>query len=470
MSPKDRSSLAPILLGCVVAIAVLHAASLPVSTNDLHIFMAMGREMLQSGEILRTEGFTWTAQGQAFANPTWGFSLLSWGLHQAVGLEGLRLLNGLCIGWTLLWVALAARTLGADTKGCAVSALGAWLLLLQNLSVRGQTWVFWLLPALIVLAGRRRPLWQHLAGGVVLAALWSNLHASFPVALVWLGLWGIGAAWRGRAPSAGAPALWTALGVGVGCMVNPEVIGVWSFLVDNSSSPVGRGFIEWYPPELWSFAGLRLALACLLFIALALRQQLDWTQLVLVGVFALLAARGIRFIAWFGLAAAPLLGAGLRSPEGPGWPRRWVQVLGGALAALFAGLGLKMLPGEKGLKPQTPTHAVASLRAACGDCTDQRILNPPEYGGYLNVAVPGLQTSGDIRSWVFDDAAWSIYLDLSEAPADWSQRLAAEQVHWILVWRPSQGQTLLPAVQASSEWHVVSEDEMSLLARRIHRQ
>ena len=463
--------MAPILLGCVVAIALLHASSQPVSTNDLHIFLAMGRWMSGNGEILRSEVFTWTAQGAPFTNPTWGFSCLSWALYQGIGVEGLRLFNGVMVALALLAVHGSCRALKLQANACAVATLYAWILLLQNLAVRGQTWVFVLLPLAIYLGVQRRHPAIHLLGGLLIGAVWSNLHGSFPVALLWLGVWGGSRLFSERRLSAASPAWLTAAGLAIGTLCNPEVTGVWSFLLQNSSSPIARGFVEWYPPELLSFAGARLYGALALWGFLSLRRRPELASVLLVLAFGLLAARGTRFIAWFGLASAPLLALWLSErwqaqEAGAGWPRRRIQVFGWALSLFFLVLAVRLLPPERGLKDPTPTTAIRALKQSCGSCVGQRILNPPEYGGYLNLEVPGIQTSGDIRSWVFPDPAWQVYLDLCQAPPDWSQRLQAQQVDYVLLWRPTQGQTLIPAVLASPDWDLLAEDEMSLLVRR----
>ena len=62
----------------VAGIALLYSASLPVTTNDLHIYLAMGRWMAEQGQLLEHEVFTWTAAGTPFVNGTWGFSVLAW--------------------------------------------------------------------------------------------------------------------------------------------------------------------------------------------------------------------------------------------------------------------------------------------------------------------------------------------------------------------------------------------------------
>ena len=80
-----------------VGIALLHTGSLPVTTNDLSIYLAMGREMAATGALLEQDIHTFTAQGTPFVNGTWGFSVLAWNLHEALGPNGLRLLNGLAV-------------------------------------------------------------------------------------------------------------------------------------------------------------------------------------------------------------------------------------------------------------------------------------------------------------------------------------------------------------------------------------
>ena len=95
---RAQLSTGVLLQWSVVGIALLYSASLPVTTNDLHIYLSMGRWMAEHGQLLEHESFTWTAPGVPFLNGTWGFSVAAYALHQAIGLDGLRLFNGF-VGW-----------------------------------------------------------------------------------------------------------------------------------------------------------------------------------------------------------------------------------------------------------------------------------------------------------------------------------------------------------------------------------
>ncbi len=445
-------STGALLQWSVVGIALLFSASLPVTTNDLHIYLSMGRWMVEHGRLLEEEVFTWTAAGAPFVNGTWGFSVAAFRLHSWLGLDGLRLFNGACVGLAVLGVMQAARARGADRRAAALAGLVAWILVLQNTVVRGQTWVFPLFAGLMWLAARPRPSWLAFLTGGLAGALWANLHGSFPAGLAYLGALAVGG-WRDG--HSRTPAL-LGLGLALGACANPYGLELWGYVLDNSALPRERDFVEWYPPDPGAFEGLRfyavIGLWCVL-LPLGRRRPLGHA-LVLLG-FGALALGSTRFVAWFGLATAPALA--LRLSEGMG-PDRGLPGLG----KLAIPLGLAWLvflaklvqPLEQPLHQDTPEALVRPLEQAHGN-----ILNPPEYGGYLNWVAPGLETSGDIRTWVFDDHAWDLYVLISRAPPDWEDQLRAQGVQHLLLLEAFHGETLLPAARASPCWRELASDE-----------
>ena len=152
-----------------------------IASNDLHIFMAMGQEMAQSGQFMQTEAFTWTAQGTPFVHGPWGFSLLSWWIYDLTGLVGLRLFTGFLAGLTVALLGRAAILKGADTRAAAFSCLFAFVLLFQNLAVRAQTWAYPLLALLIWWIAKERT--AKSSGWIGVAIGW---HSAINAVTVWL--------------------------------------------------------------------------------------------------------------------------------------------------------------------------------------------------------------------------------------------------------------------------------------------
>ncbi len=470
----DRLSTGPLLFWSAVGIALLHTGSLPLTTNDLSIYLAMGRHMASTGALLEQEVFTFTAQGTPFVNGTWGFSLLAWWLFESIGPNGLRLLNGLAVAGAVAGMGLAARARGADPRAAAAASLYAWWLLLQNTIVRSQTWVFPIFAALSWLAARPRPGPLALAGGVVGGAAWASLHGSFPAGLVAFGAWAVGQAWDERDWRAGRTPALVALGLALGACIGPYGPGLWGYVLDNSSLPVARGFVEWLPPSPTEFHGIRLygALALWLVLLGRSRGRAPTAWLLLLLGFGFLGIRGTRFVAWFGLATAVPLAERLSqalSSDG-GLPRRLLRPLQIGLVALWAVLLSRGLaPLDEPLDSDTPVVLVDAIAADLGDAPGPgRVFTPPEYGGYVAWQLyPQALISGDIRTWIFDDPAWNFYLDVSDTRSGWQDDLDTRGVTHLLLWTPFHGAVLEPAVAAQGGWEELARSDNGSAWRRI---
>lgn len=471
MRALQPPTLAQLVLWSLVAIGGLWTLSRPVATNDLHIFLATGRWMADHGEILRTEVFTWSASGVPYDNPTWGFSWASWAVYQGAGLQGIRLVHAALTTLTLALTGLAIRAEGRSHLAAAVGVFWTFALLFGNLAVRGQSWAFPLFPAAILVAAIPGRAGLKLLGGLALGALWSNLHGSFIVGVVWMAIAGAAHSLTQRSLRAGLPHWSLGLGLAAGSLLNPEGLAAWGFVLDNSATPVERGFSEWFPPTLRDFQGQRFYGSLALWAAACLFRRPDLRSIGLLLAFGVLACTGTRFVAFYGLALAPAVGHWVDRASQPSSPqpllgRRGMWALGAALCTLYAGLALRTLREPPSLHEDTPVALADALQAHCGTCTGQRIFNPPEYGGYLSFRFPGLLTSGDIRAWVFPDSAWSLYTGISEAPEGWDEQLRAHGVGLVHLHAPFHADTLMPAIRASEDWLVLYEDEMALLAVR----
>ncbi len=456
---EDRLPTGPLLFWSAVGIALLHTGSLPLTTNDLHIYLAMGREMATTGGVLEQDVHTFTAQGVPFVNGTWGFSRLAHALHEALGPNGLRLLNGLMVAAAVAGMGLAAQARGADPRAAAAASVYAWWMLLQNTIVRSQTWVFAAFAGLSWLAAKPRPAWAAVGGGVLGGAIWANLHGSFPAGLVAFGAWAVGQAWDERDWRAGLTPALVAAGLALGACLGPYGPGLWGYVLDNSSLPVARGFVEWLPPSPTSFHGLRFFGAIALWLVLLGRaeRRVPTAWLLLLVGFGFLGVRGTRFVAWFGLATAVPLAERLTwaiRAEG-GMHRRVLRPFQAALVLLWTVLLVKGLaPLEEPLDPDTPVALVEAIAADLGDApAPARVFTPPEYGGYVSQRLyPQALTSGDIRTWIFDDQAWGFYLEVSNTAPGWQDQLDTRGVTHLLLWAPFHGELLDPAIQADGGW------------------
>jgi hypothetical protein len=500
---------ASLLVGSTAGIAFLLAASRPVATNDLSIYVAMGRWMLLHRAFLDHDVFTYTVAGQPFLDGTWGFALLSAEMDALVGTDGIRFLFALSVAATCVLVARVARRAGAAPGASAVASLYAWLLLLQNTAPRGQTLCFLLFLAFQALVARPPPAWL----GVILAALvgatWASLHGSFPVACFFALAVAAGAIVERRRLRASLPALLLLGGLLAGTFVGPLGPAILSYIGQNIALPSDRGLTEWAPPQLFAFDGARLALAFALWLVLIARAFVAWRRkplvaaaggdrtfplppadiLVLLG-FSALALSGTRFIAWFGLATAVPLARALSLPSreesaarpaiaGPLASRRVRGLVSVALGAAWLGM---LLHGTKLAMPLADDTPVAAVDALARASTGARVFSAFEHAGYLaeRLGAPGCAGDGtstatecscfpyflDMRVWIYDDATWSRFLRIARAEPGWQDALDQDRVDFLLLSRRHQGSALLEAAGASEAWRVLSDDGSNVLLGR----
>ncbi len=474
-----------LLLGGVVGLAVLFTASKPLATNDYSIYVAMGRQMMAQGALLEHDPFTFTVHGQPFIHASWGYALLCTLAHEVAGYQGIRLLVALSVVATLGGVYVLSRRAGASPRSAAVATLFVWIMLLQNVGPRGQTLIYPLFLVVVALLLRPPRPWLGGLAGLGIGWVWTQLHGSFPIPILYAGAIAAGIAFRDRSLRASAPHAAVAAGITLGTLLGPYGPEIWVYVYQNGEVPRHRAVLEWYAPTLTSFAGLRLYGALLLWTVLLLRrpralQPSSWV--VLLG-FAFMAATAVRIIAWFGLATAVPLAFALTprhargSPSPPLSPRqRTVLCL---LAAGWLALLAHGTPREPALAPDTPVDLAERLAE---DAPTGKLFAPMEATSYLawrfhepssDPARP-LGTMPwpyflDMRIWIYSDVVWDEYVSVSAAERGWQERLDSWEISHLLLSHTFHGEGLLPAARSSQDWQLVAEDTSGALFRRAPR-
>ena len=448
---------------------MLAAGGLPIQSNDLYVFLAMGESMAQSGQIMEIDSFTWTESGTPFVNGAWGFSYLSWLLYEHIGLAGLRIFTGLTVAGSLALLARAAILRGADVRSTAYASLFACLLLIQNVGVRAQSWVYPLFATLVWWrATQRHPLLSVLVA-IGLGCAWANLHGSFVVAYAVLGIsacqhWISDRDW----PAAKSDIVF-AISFLAGTCIGPYGPEIYGYVLHNSSLPAERGLSEWEPVNLWSSMGVRLILGCVIWGLLLLKKPrgLRLEEALTLLIFGGLALSASRFVSWFGLSTTVLLAVRLHqtSTPSPSIPSRQFRRIALLLALCWSTLLLRALwPKDDELSAQTPKMATQAIQDSA---TEGRIFTPPEFGGYLRFEL-GEQwtTSSDMRVWMFSDEAWSLYPRLVQAPPGWEKQLFEAGVTHLLLIPNSFHQQLIPEAKASANWTLLAEDHAGVAFQR----
>jgi hypothetical protein len=484
-SPSDSPALSPSGLRLVDALLVaLLAAAMGFvlagvdSDPDLWGRIAYARLALEQGRLFpNADPYSYTAPGALWQDHEYGFSWLAWGVHEALGWPGLRLLRlalyfgalGLCLvpawrlargsGPRLLLFALPALAMAPGFVGPRAQSvtfvLFAWLLFcLHRASERGPWWV---------------------VAGVLPMPLWVNVHGGFlaggGVACVWGVLWGVRALRRRD---------WKAVGVLTGA-------GVWSvgslfvtpwgpeyplFLVRTATMP--RPYVpEWAAPSLFSANWWMVVLLALVIGAALWVRPRRWPELAALGVVLLAASRHQRHIPFLAIAvlmfAAPMVlraWAERRQQPVKEPPRQAVLLMAGVLGALvLALLGGTVSSVFRGApaEPDFPTRAMAEVerRGLKGG-----LLVDFEWAQYVIYRLPpGVQVAFDGRyEAVYPDAVVDAFVAWNYGHEGWEALPNDARTRLALVASGSEREARL---LKSSHWTRVYEDEVAVLFTKV---
>jgi hypothetical protein len=187
-----------------VVIPVIVIAGTPLFAIDLTYHLRAGDIMFDTHAVLRTDVFSSAAYGSPWLNQQWLAQIVLATAFRLGGWFGLVALRALVVGLALTFVFLACRAAGAATKRAAWLTLASGVMLPSALMVlRPQLMAILCFAVTAWLVARRR---THPTGVwivIPVTLLWANLHGSFFMAPLLLGLAWVEDRWvRGqRAPT-----------------------------------------------------------------------------------------------------------------------------------------------------------------------------------------------------------------------------------------------------------------------------
>jgi len=286
------------------ATSALHFLSGNEADNDLWVHLLIGRRILDSGAIPRTDDLSFTAAGAPWVDHEWLAQVAMFSVFDGFGATLLWLLK-LAAGLTtayLVWSSIRRRNgilaIDAFTLVLALAAMA------RGFATRPQVFSYLFVAALLWLLDRQRG--EPLRAGIAipLAAVWmcawANLHGAFIVGLGILGLWAISPPWRDLPTRLALPAV----GLLAAC-VNPY--GPWLFTYIWGELSMPHPLTEWQPvrfgdPAQWPSWIALIAVTATAPLARVLRES-PW-RLALVVITAYLALRHQRHVPLFALCVA----------------------------------------------------------------------------------------------------------------------------------------------------------------------
>jgi len=428
-----------------VGLPVLAAFIANLSAVDLAYHVRAGGELLDTGRIPVADTWTFTATGAPWLNQQWGAQLVLAAVYRAASWTGLAILRAALVGVTFGLLFEAVRRRGLDLRRAAWLTLGAFVVSAVALALIPQLFGMALLALTLLLVVDRRAHPMRLWLTVPIVAVWANVHGSFFLAPLVLGL-----AWledlADRSPLRHRALLVGVVSAATACLT-PFGPAVWAYAVGLSTNPeVTRRITEWQPTSIRDATGaLFFASVAAVVVLIARRgRPVAWPTLLWLGVFVAIGLYAERGLAWWPLAAVPVvaallpasIAAALELPE-----RSTMRRLNAIVTVLIVVAGVALLPAWRPVDPATgvpggvltdaPPGVTAALREATGP--GDNVFNPQPWGSWFEFAVPEARYALDSRIEFFPPDVWDQYESVVVGAAGWQDRLDGWEVAAIVL-------------------------------------
>ena len=174
--------------------------------GDLARHLRQGREILESGDVNRTDRFSWPMAGEPFVSFEYGSQVLLALTERTAGLAGIVLLATLLLaGAHALLARFLVRRDVDPVLALLVASFSAMVAQVHWIARPHLITIFITVILLDWLDREKRPAWWQFA---LLYLVWANLHAGFIFGLGLMGVWMAGEFGEGLLDRASRPASW----------------------------------------------------------------------------------------------------------------------------------------------------------------------------------------------------------------------------------------------------------------------
>ena len=478
------------VIGVVYCLMSYHA----LTHSDLWGHLAYGRVIIELGAIPATEPLMPLAEGMRFTDTAWLSQVVGAMMYRAWDAPGIQFLYATSIS---LCLALLAWTAWRRSHG-------PWLTLLSLVVFCSVAWAHLgiMRPQLagmccfiLVFSRVTAPHLTRLDLILLPAvfALWANLHGSFPVGLLLLGLYSLGRVidgWRRSGKLAfllrdtrlRRLVVLTELCLAA-VLLNPYGLGLFAAVREVSSSANFAALPEWGALDINMLHGKAMALTVLL-LAVVFRsspRRITSGEALSLAVFGGLSLWASRMVVWW----APLAAVSLATHAAATWRARhhlplvrepqpasstWTVVTLGIvwISFGFTPFGQTLLHGPEDQFRQrfddyTPVRAVDWL---VQNPQPGQIFNTYEWGDYLLWAgPPQVPVFVASHAHLVPAEVWSDYLQIINVQADWEETLERYGVNTMLL-DQARRRGLIAWLRRSESWQVSYEDSTAVVFTR----
>ena len=249
----------------VLVVPLLFGDRMLNADGDMLRHVAHGRWMLEHGQFLHSDQFSYTKGGEPFVAFEYGSQLLYAMVERLAGLAGVVVLGSLLIAGSYAVMARFLLARGADPFSTYATTMVAAVIGAVHWAARPHliTLLFVAFLLFFLEPGERRPkLWVLF----LMFMVWANLHGGFVFGLTLLGIYLVGSLgeWRWGAD----PVLWkersryyalALLVAGLGTLVNPNGLALHLHIIRFFGEPFLRDNTEEFlSPDFHSVPGQML--------------------------------------------------------------------------------------------------------------------------------------------------------------------------------------------------------------------
>jgi hypothetical protein len=495
--PTARQLTTANLLVLIVFIAIFTMAVRVPADTDTWWHLASGQYIVETLTIPTTDPFSHTKGGQPWIDHGWlaqifWYGLYAWGGWAAMALALAALVT---VAFWFVWQQMEANVFVAAVSmvlGAIVSSV-VW-------AARPQMLTFVLVAITAYLLHRyKRHEGRLLPWLPLIMIFWVNTHGGYAIGFMLMAAYLLGEAVNNLTGHREDPVvgwarlkhlLLTMLLSLVVVVINPHTWRLWLYPFQTVGIGALRDFIqEWQSPDFHLLYVQPFAMMLLLILAALARagRRADWTDLALVGMWALWGLFAARNIAIFGLVTTPVLAryADLA------WTRQWRDwgqehvpfspplspsragqrprlalnsvLLGLVVLAALIKISLPLTPSAN-LKAEQTALPYAAVEFIRHKRPPAPIFNSYNWGGYLIFKLwPDYQVYIDGRTDLYDDAFIRRYLRVMVAGDEWRQVLAEDGINTVFI---EHNSVLDKFMRIEPGWQELYRDEQAVIFTR----
>jgi len=465
----------------------------PSVDTDSWWHLRSGAWMLENGELLRTDPFSLTRQGQTWEYPGWIAQIILYFLFNQFSFAGLNIFTAIMvfIAFAFLWAALEGPgLLKASVILLAAAASGLYW------SARPQIITFTLTGiSIYLLEAARKGNLKRIWWMPILMAFWANIHGGFAVGFLLIGLYFVSdiadmllaklvssqplaETWQSRKRYLSTLGT-VGLGSLITSMINPLGPKILYYPFKTLSIGTLREYIaEWQPPNFQSteVQPFILLLFLTLFAMAISGRKREVRDFLIVGLFGYMSLLAVRNVSLFALTAAPILSRHLVTGLQPIFERfrsreelpkrlaNWINLILAVLISFAALLQISLqLPDQENIDHVGDLIPLDAFEYIHENKPPGPIFNSYNWGAYILWDLyPEYLSFVDGRTDLFKDEILDEYIRTWLAEPEWEEFLDQWEIQLALL----ETKAPLVNVMIHEGWVVEFQDEQAVILRR----